>query len=268
MVVEKSPKLLWGVVALFLYLFLLFLFIYYFNTRNENIAKKYVVKNEDRIQVGLASPKEKIKPKKSIAKKHTKKVVKKPLKKKEKITPKKIVKKKSVKKKSVKKKSVKKSEKKPAKKVVKKSTKTKKIIKNRDKNVTKAKDLFANIHAKKDRKSEVQESKSKRSSKAEGKERLKNKKNKERGIMNAYFSRVQKRLEDWPAQSEFVGEVARVSFSINPSGKFEFKVKSKSNNSAFNEGLSAFLKQLQGIGFGRHTAGRNYTFDAEFIAKE
>jgi hypothetical protein len=29
-----------------------------------------------------------------------------------------------------------------------------------------------------------------------------------------------------------------------------------------------FLKQLQGIGFGRHNAGRTYEFEVEFSTKE
>jgi protein TonB len=75
-------------------------------------------------------------------------------------------------------------------------------------------------------------------------------------------------LEDWPAQSDYAGEKAKVILYIEPSGFFEFKVVSQSNIPAFNRGLEEFLEQLQIAGFGPHNAGRTYKFEAEFIAKD
>ena len=88
------------------------------------------------------------------------------------------------------------------------------------------------------------------------------------GEENAYFAKVQRMLEDWPAQSDFAGEKATVILFIKPNGKFDFKVKSGSSINEFNEGLIAFLEQLQSIGFGPHNGERTYEYEAEFIAKE
>ena len=75
-------------------------------------------------------------------------------------------------------------------------------------------------------------------------------------------------LEGWPAQSEYAGEKVKVLLYIQPSGFFEFKIKSASRNPDFNRGLTEYLEQLQEFGFGRHNGGRTYNFEAEFIAKE
>ena len=75
-------------------------------------------------------------------------------------------------------------------------------------------------------------------------------------------------LDGWPAQSEYAGEKLKVILYINPTGFFEFKLKTASNNQDFNTGLTEYLKQLQDIGFGRHKGERTYQFEAEFIAKE
>ena len=97
---------------------------------------------------------------------------------------------------------------------------------------------------------------------------LKVQKSTDSGVENAYLAKVQRMLEGWPAQSDYVGEKVKVMLYIDPGGSFEFKLKTASSNQNFNEGLTEYLKQLQEFGFGRHKGGRTYQFEAEFIAKE
>ncbi|OYY30440.1 MAG: hypothetical protein B7Y23_03405 [Sulfurovum sp. 16-42-52] len=97
---------------------------------------------------------------------------------------------------------------------------------------------------------------------------LKNEKNSDSGIENAYLARIEEKLKGWPAQSEYAGETAQVSIVVDPSGHFEFKIISASGNVEFNEGLEAYLEQLQRIGFGRHKGDRPYDLDVEFVAKD
>jgi len=96
---------------------------------------------------------------------------------------------------------------------------------------------------------------------------LKNQKSKQTGVESAYLAKVQSLLEGWPAQSEYAGEKVKVILYIRPSGFFDFKIKSASQNHDFNIGLTEYLEQLQEFGFGRHKGGRTYNFEAEFIAK-
>jgi len=297
--VEKSPKFLWGAIAFAIYFTLLGLLIFYFNTRSEDKSKHYVKKDEHRIQVALTNPKkEKISKRKSKPKvKPTPSKVKpkpKPktktktkTKKEPKVKPKvKDTKKKVIKEKLVKKRIKKRDENiTKAKRIKKPKTKKKKENKAKIKPEKKKKtiDLFSEVKPKKTKlnmkvstkpiKTEVKNniikvtdappSASERISNS-----LKNQKNKESGVENAYIAKVESILENWPAQSEFAGEKATVTFFIKPTGKFEFQVTSGSNNDTFNVALLGFLRQLQGIGFGKHSAGRTYEFEAEFIAKE
>ncbi len=97
---------------------------------------------------------------------------------------------------------------------------------------------------------------------------LKNEKNSDSGIENAYLARIEEKLKGWPAQSEYAGETAKVSIIVDPSGHFEFKIITASGNHEFNEGLRAYLEQLQRIGFGRHKGDRAYDLDVDFVAKE
>ena len=281
---DKSPKIITGIIAFSIYFILLGLVVFYFNSKSFDKPKHYVKKNEHRIQVSLSTvkktkkiknnPRIKSKPKVKNPKK-SKPKVKKELKKKrikEKVI-KKPIKKKEVKVKKIPKKIIKKKEKKIEQKIQKKLNKQKKV---------KTIDLFTNIKTKDLVKSEKKEKLPKK--KAEKKQKpikkrtisasehirntLKKQTIKDKGIENAYFSKVQTLLETWPAQSEFAGEKAVVRISVAPTGKFDFKVQTQSNNMDFNKELIAFLKQLQRIGLGKHHAGRNYEFNVEFIAKE
>jgi len=272
MIIDRSFKLIWGIVAFGIYFLLVGFVIYYFNTRQDEKTKEYVKKDDKRIQVSLSA---------SAPKKVTKKISKKP-KPKPKIkknvkTPKKskpIVKKKIVKEKIVKKIAKKKDVK------VQKNKNIKKVNKPK---VKKTLDLFADVKTV-EKKLDINITKkpiktSTPSKMIEMKDRplsaserisstLKTQKNSHSGEENAYFAKVQSMLEDWPAQTEFAGEKAKVVLYIKTSGEFEFKVQSASTIGTFNEGLIAFLEQLQSIGFGPHNGERTYEYEAEFIAKE
>jgi len=169
-----------------------------------------------------------------------------------------VVKKKVVKKKVIKEKIVKK---------VKTPKKKKDSNTKKPKKVNKPKDLFANVStSKKVRKQKVP--KPKVSASELFTNSIKVQKPSDRGIENAYFSKVEEKLKGWPAQSEYAGEKAKVWIKVEPSGAFKFKVITASGSEAFNSGLMAYLKQLQTIGFGQHKGNRAYELDVEFIATE
>jgi len=280
--IEKSPKLIWGLLALLIYVLLIGLLLFYFNTRNEVVPKHYVKKNEHRIQVSLSSQKKK---KEKISKSIIKQKVKsksKPKAKKIKSKPKmKEKKKKIIKEKVVKKLPKKKVEnnitKKPKKKKLVKKIKKPKVKKNKikkEKDVKKTADLFATLNTKKHHKEKKKSSTNpKKTTKIPSALEKINKssnaaKSKDKGIENAYFSKVQSLLETWPAQSNFAGQKAMVRIYVKPTGQFDFKVKSKSNNIDFNLGLIDFLEQLQRLGLGKHHGGKTYEIEVEFTAKE
>jgi protein TonB len=274
--IKKSSTFISGFLAFGIYFTLIGLLIFYFNTRDEKKSVHYVKKDEKRIQVALSTPKKpenkkainpkpkiKPKPKPKVKPKVKKKVESKP-KVKPKPKPKKVVKKKVTKEKVV-----------------------KKIVKKKDENLTKPKkktlDLFANVKIpKKKNIIKVSDKPIKTTPKnnlikvtdkpMSASERistsLKNQKSSDSGVENAYLAKVQSMLEGWPAQSEYVGEKVKVLLLIDPTGGFEFKLKTASNNENFNTGLIEYLEQLQTIGFGRHKGARTYKFEAEFIAKE
>ena len=258
----KPSKLIPGVLAIGIYLVLLGLLVFYFNSRSEDKAKKYVKKDEHRIQVALSSSaKSKSVTKKKEKAKAVKKVQKKSKPKLKKTTKKRVIKEKVVKKKPVKKKVVKKPKPK--------------------KNNTK--DLFANVKApekkniikvskkpikSKPKKNLIKMTDNPKSATNRINNSLKNQKSKETGVESAYLAKVQRLLEGWPAQSDYAGEKVKVILYISPSGFFDFKITSASRNPDFNRGLKEYLEQLQEFGFGRHKGGRVYNFEAEFIAKE
>ena len=264
--IKKSSTYISGFLAFAIYFVVIGLLIFYFNTRDENKSKHYVKKDEHRIQVALTSPQKATKPK-AVKKKVQPKKKSKP---KVKPKPKKQPKKKVIKEKVVKKKVV------------------KKVVKKKDENLTKPKkvnkpkDLFANISSGKKPKLKLEMTdkpvKPKKSSLIKVTDKptasnlvsksLKTQKQSDSGVEDYYLAKVQSMLEGWPAQSEYAGEKIKVILYINPTGFFEFKLKTASNNPNFNAGLTEYLEQLQDIGFGRHKGQRTYQFEAEFIAKE
>jgi len=268
--IKKSSTFISGFLAFGIYFTIIGLLIFYFNTRDEKKSVRYVKKDERRIQVALSAPKKsenkkainpkpKVKPKPKPKPKVKPKVKPKP-----KPKPKKVVKKKVIKEKVV-----------------------KKVVKKKDENLTKPKkkalDPFANVKTPKKKNliqvsdkpiksvpknnlikvTEKPMSASERISSS-----LKVQKSSDSGVENAYLAKVQSMLEGWPAQSEYAGEKVKVLLLIDPTGGFEFKLKTASSNENFNIGLMEYLEQLQTIGFGRHRGERTYQFEAEFIAKE
>ncbi len=289
--IGKSPKIVWGVLSFSIYFTLIGLLVYYFNTRDEKKPVRYVEKNEHRIQVALSSS-QNIENKKAINPKSS-------IKSKPQIKPKLEPKSKSEPKPKPQQKPKAKPEPKPEpKKVEKKKVIEEKVVKKtvqkKNENLAKPKkkalDLFANVKTPK--KTEPHKNENKKLIKMSDKpiktvpknnlikvvdkpvsasERisssLKEQQSKDSGVENAYLARVQRMLEGWPAQSEYAGEKIKVMLHIDPTGRFEFKLKSFSNNENFNAGLVEYLEQLQTIGFGPHKGGRTYNFEAEFIAK-
>jgi len=266
---KKSSTFISGLLAFGIYFMLIGLLIFYFNVRDEKKSIRYVKKDEHRIQVAVSAPK------KSVKTKPLKRKVKpKPKPKKTKVKPKPKPKpKKKVRKKVIKEK------------VVKKVRKKKDENLTKPKKVTKPKDLFANVSSSKKikkpklkmeirdkpvnpKKNKLIKVSDKPSARALVLDSLKVQKSSDSGVENEYLAKVQSMLEGWPAQSEYAGEKVKVLLQINPSGFFEFKIKSASNNYDFNDGLTEYLEQLQEIGFGRHKGNRTYQFEAEFIAKE
>ena len=271
---QKSSTFISGVLAIGIYIFLIGILLFYFNTRDTQKPIHYVKKNEDRIRVTMAAPKNQTKPK---AKEPTKKkeIPKKKLVEKPKAKPKDTVKKeKDTRKKVIKEKVVKKEKPKP---------KPKKIVKKPPpKKVNKPKDLFANVSSSEKPKNNIKVTNKpvkpkvndliKVSEKASASDlvssSLKIQKSSDRGIENAYIALVEERLKGWPAQSDYAGEEAKVSLRIETDGQFIFKVVTGSSNMDFNEGLVAYLEQLQKFGFGPHKGGRAYKIDVTFVATE
>lgn len=268
MMEHRLPKYLTGSLAFGIYFLIIGLLIYYFNTKTRQESKHFVKKNQERIQVALSTPeKKKIDtptPKKQVAPKPQPKP-------KPKI--KEAVKKPTEQKKVIKEKVVKKVEKKPLK---------QDVNLTRPKKVNKPKSLFADISSTKPKETKKVEEKpvdskpkmdivkeKEKSSAAElVSSSLKVQQSSDRGIENEYLAKIEEKLKGWPAQSDYAGEKARVMLEVEPSGRFTFKVISASNIPEFNEGLNAYLEQLQLFGFGPHKGNRAYKLDVEFIATE
>ena len=270
--IEKLPKLIWGVVAFGIYLFVVWILVFYFNTRDEKKSKHYVKKDEHRIQVALSSSKSLVKNKVTKPK---------AIKPKPKIKPKTVTKKKVIKKKVQKKKPIKK-------KIIEKKIKKKKIIRKKDVNLKKVKkkkaiDLFSKIEVSKKKKvtqtktkpikvktknNKVQVKNIPKSASERISDSIKKQKKSEQGEENIYFAKVEKLLRTWPARSDFLGQRATVTLYIKPTGKFVYKVTSVTENTKFSTSVVDFLNQLKKIGFGSHDAGRTYEFKVEFSTKE
>ena len=271
MIKENPYRLIWGVWAVAVYIVMIALLLIYFNVHSNDRSKHFVKKDEHRIQVTLSAPQVSVttkmptrvstKPKpKPKPPKPKEKVVKKPAK-----PAKKVIKKKMI-------------PKKVEKRVKKEAVKSKKVNNTKIKK-QKVSHLFSEVKTKKAKSKESESAKNptrkiltskKKSMSASQKvnSALKIQKSSDSGIENAYLAKVEEKLNGWPAQAEYAGEKAKVWLKIHPSGYFEFKVISLSNNPDFNEGLVAYLEQLKRFGFGPHKGTRPYEIDVEFVAKE
>ncbi len=261
MINMKFSKYIPGVLAVVIYFFVLTMLMLYFNTKDTEDNKKYVKKDERRIQVAISSSLPST-PVKTVEKKKISKPIKNE-KKKVKPKPKPKPKKKIVKEKIVKKKVIKKSKPKP-----KKRNNTKDLFSNvkttKKKNIINVSNKPIKTKPKKDifKMTDKKDTATKRIN-----DSLKNQKNMDSGVENAYFAKVQRMLESWPAQSDFAGQELTAVLFIDTNGFFEFKIKVPSSNPDFNQAVELFLEQLQEFGFGMHNGGRTYEFEAEFEAK-
>lgn len=282
MMENRLPRYLTGSLAFGVYFLILALLIFYFNTKTRQESTHYVKNNEERIQVALSTPEKKKsdtpqpkkqptpktepKPKPVPKPKPAPKPVPKP-------KPKETVKKPVEQKKVIKEKVVKK--------VIKEPVKKDQNV-TRPKKVNKPQSLFADISSSKpketkktvekpvERKPNLDMIKVKEKSSASElvSSSLKVQQSSDRGVENAYLAQIEEKLKGWPAQSEYAGEKARVMLEVEPSGSFTFRVISASSILEFNQGLDAYLKQLQRFGFGPHKGNRAYKLDVEFIATE
>lgn len=277
---EKYSKLVSGALAFGIYFALIGVLLFYFNVHNSKKSIHFVEKNEHRIQVSISSPIQKTKSEPKAAP-HSKAVPKpqpKPIKKPKskpvseptpKPTPKPVPAEKPLPKEKVIPKAVKKPVQKPEE-------------KKQPPKAVKTSDLFAKVNTP-EKKNIVKPSQTPAESKPVNNvikvsdkpsasdlvsNSLKIQKNSDSGVENAYFAKVEKILQGWPAQSEFAGEKAKVWFKVQVDGSFQFRIITGSSVPGFNEGLEAYLTQLQKIGFGSHQGGRPYELDVEFEANE
>jgi len=254
--INKYLTYISGVLAVGIYISLIGVLVFYFNTHEQSKPKHFVKKNEERIRISISTPTDLSTktPNQSVKKHETSKSVKKVVKK-ESVKKEKTVKKKVIKEKVVKK-PIEAQKKEPKPKTVKK--------------INKPKSLFDNVKTKKQRTEPKKVIKKKDIPK---KSNISTNTHKEqthtdRGIENAYLAGIEEKLKGWPAQSEYAGEEAKVWFKIETSGKFIFKVVTRSGNIDFNDGLVTYLKQLQNFGFGKHSGARAYEIDVKFVATE
>jgi len=90
--------------------------------------------------------------------------------------------------------------------------------------------------------------------------------NRERGVQNAYISKVKNQLNNWNAQSNYKGHHATIILTIMSSGKFRYTIK-RSSSGALSRGLREFLDQLNRIGLGQHNKSTPYRISVTFRAR-
>ena len=243
-----SAKYRSAIYAVLVYItLLLLLFSYFSHQAPKEKSIHYVKKNDNHIAVGLSTAPAKQTPTISKPKPKPKKVVKKDNKPKKKSTPKK-------------RKPI------PPKKVV----KSKKPIEKKkvEKAKPRLKKLFENIKEKKPSPQNKEHSEVKNNENRHITSSMKNIENKDKGVINEYFAKVEETLYYWPALSGFEGERAEIWLKIEKDGSFVFRLTKRSNNPDFNSGLIQYLQQLQRVGFARHKYTRPLEAKVEFIAQE
>jgi hypothetical protein len=90
--------------------------------------------------------------------------------------------------------------------------------------------------------------------------------NRERGVENAYIAKVQRRLNNWHAQSNYKGQSAKIKLVIKSSGHFRFTIL-RSSSGSLSAGLRDFMEQLNRMGLGRHDKSTPYNINVTFKAK-
>ena len=261
---EKSTIFIAGIASIAIYIGMVVLLSHYFNDYKKKKNVHYVQKSEEAMVVTLATPKSLHQP--SVTPKTLSKPKPKPKISKSKSKPKQQEHKKILKEKIVPKKSLKKVEQNLTK--VKKRERPKNLFASvSSHNKPKLNMIITDkpIAPKKSNLIQLFDTPSAQSLVAQS---LNQKQNRQSGVEESYLAKVQNLLEGWPAQSDYAGEKVKVMLFIEPTGFFEFKLTSISNNPRFNRGLERYLEQLQEFGFGQHKGERTYRFEAEFIAKE
>lgn len=90
--------------------------------------------------------------------------------------------------------------------------------------------------------------------------------NREKGVEDAYKAKVQRRLNNWNAQSSYKGHSATIKLTISSSGHFRYTI-TRSSSPEMSRGLEVFLDQLNRMGLGRHGRSRPYVFSVTFKAR-
>jgi TolA protein len=135
-----------------------------------------------------------------------------------------------------------------------------------------AKNLFSSVDTQTPSKSPPKESRVRHTSSVA--DRIKNThqsgrvsdRNRERGVENAYIAKVQRRLNNWHAQSNYKGESAKIKLVIKSSGHFRFTIL-RSSSGSLSAGLTEFMNQLNSMGLGRHDRSTPYNINVTFRAK-
>ncbi len=242
-----SAKYRSAIYAVLIYIFLVASLVSHFSSSTEKPKSiHYVKKNDNQIAIGLSTaptkqstPISKPKPKNKLKRKETQE------------KPKVI-----------------KAKKTPPKKIAKPKKKIEKKPKKKQKQKPKLKKLFENIKEKKSSSQSKELSEVKNDDNKHITSSMKNVQNKDKGVINKYFAKIEETLYYWPALSGFEGEKAQVWLKIQKDGSFIFRLTKYSNNPDFNSGLIQYLKQLQRVGFARHSYRRPLEATVEFIAQE
>jgi hypothetical protein len=89
------------------------------------------------------------------------------------------------------------------------------------------------------------------------------------GEVDAYMSKLYEILYgSWQPEAVYASLKVSVRFAIRPSGSFNYRVLSPSDNQGFNESLIEYLDTLQRKGLPSHKRKKTLVIDVEFKAKE
>ena len=235
----------------------------------KKVVPKKVVKPK-KIVPKKVVPKKKTPPKKAVPKKVVPKKVVPKKKVPKKVVPKKVVPKKQVPKKVVPKKVV------PKKKIPKKVVPKKVVPKKKVPKKT-AKDLFSTVKTKDVSKRPVKKTPKKQPSsikhsssvtdriKSSHQSGTSSNANRDKGIKNAYISKVKRKMNNWDAGSAHKGQRVKIALTIYNSGKFSYRIISGQGN--IRSSLSQYLDRLKRIGLGRHSKSTPYSIQVSFTVR-
>ena len=91
--------------------------------------------------------------------------------------------------------------------------------------------------------------------------------NRDKGIKNAYVSKVKRHLNNWNADSVHKGKRVTLKLTIYSSGKFSYTILS-GGDSNMKKSLSRFLDRLNRMGqLGRHSKSSPYSIKVNFTVR-